>query len=322
MARNLLVRPDKQVAQKESLKSLQAFARFLTSECDAKDGSTNPGRLYHLQERMSNQFQKLSTCKKKKSIPVQRNRLKKKRLWDLYSEYRSTTTAHSGDLTLSSTTFNRPWSSVSSPRTGNFVSEHSGLSQNPSAPYEVPGQTVLPPWDGLTPLDFLPMGNESYLPTMQEPVIPAHLPMKWVASHDADVGYMRGRVIAYPSATDRAAPPFQDVGNSTYREHIQQPIYPDQYTFGCPSYPAVLAHQIHEAQSQVPTVATMMSTSPSAAHPGEHYPIADNAMSQYSSQFETSLPTPRSFFLSPGPSVVDFNPCEFSKSQMFKQDRF
>lgn len=321
-ARNSLVGPDNRVAHSEALQSLPAFARFLTSECDDKDGSTERGRLYYLRERMSDQLHELSTCKKKESIPARKNPCGKKRLSDIYSGRSSSIIAHSGDLTPSATAFDGALSFASDPCTESCNSEHPGLPQSQFVLSAVPGQFALPQWDGLTPLGFLPVGNEFYVPALQEPDISAHREMKWVASHETDVGYMRGNVMAYPFAPDRMAPPFQDVRNSTYRGHIQQTIYPDQYTVGYPSSPASLAHQIHEAQSQIPTVATMMSTSPSVSPPGEHYPIPDNAMSQYSSQFKTSLPTPQSFFTSPGPSVVDFNPYAFSESQMFEQDRF
>lgn len=321
MARNLLL-ADKQVAHKEALMSLPAFARSLTSESDTKDGSMKLGRLYHLKERMSDQFQRFFTHKRKERIPVRNDLFRKKRLWDMYSECHSTTTSHSGDFTSSSTAFNGPLSSASSPWTKSCNPSHPGLSQSPSALCAVPGQFALPLWDGLTPLGFLPAGNESYVPAMQEPDISVHVPMNWAASHETDVGYMIGAGIAYPSPPERMMPILQGVSNSADREQRYQTFHSNGYLAGCSWSPSLLARQNHEVRTQGLTVATMMSTSPAASLLGEHYPIPDNAMSQYSSQFETSLPTPRSFFLSPGPSVVDFNPCEFSKSQMFKQDRF
>lgn len=332
-ARNLLIGNNEQFPERIALhmKGFRAFMRFLTSESNDKDGGVKRGRLYALADRMSDQFQ---------HFYVKRGRILERK----QTRHRKTGVSRNTDLSA----VTNPCDDQMHPSTafpGQVPSVHSSWMKNPFTaspstlfdPYSVsdsPQQLSLPPWPpwtALTPLDFLPTGNDSYFPALREPVNSARDPMYWPTSHESRIGLGNG--VANPPAPERMTPILQDVRNSSPKGQCRQMLYSNQDPAGFSSSPsfrdplpepsALNRSWIQEAQSQGPTFAATMKVGPPASLPGERHPISDNDMSRYFSQLETSLATPRSVCTSSGPSaVVNFNPSGSSESQMFNQDRF
>jgi hypothetical protein len=186
MARDFLVGPDGHAAEGTALSSVNKFSQVLTSECDGNDEVTKAGRLHDLADRMNDQFQQLFF--KKAQIPARRNRSRKKQFGITYSVRSSAGSANNGNLTPSLTASGGYVSSLYSPLMESCLPAHPSLPQELFLPSGAPQQLPLPSWDGFTPLDLLPVGNDLYSPGVQEPTNSVPYSAYWPASAGLETG--------------------------------------------------------------------------------------------------------------------------------------
>lgn len=186
MARDFLVGPDGHAAKGTALSSVNKFSQVLTSECDGNDEVTKAGRLHDLADRMNDQFQQLFF--KKARIPARKNRARKKQFGITYSVRSSAGSADNGNLTPSVTASGGYVSSLYSPLMKSCLPAHPSLPQELFLPLRAPQQLPLPSWDGFTPLDLLPVGNDLYSPVVQEPTNSVPYSTYWPASDGLETG--------------------------------------------------------------------------------------------------------------------------------------